>query len=180
MNTCCFPLPFESASPIKDLTMQVAMSEVQVSASGQTQTRLSEWKGQVIVLFIFGPDCGTCKHLARIISNVRREYAHDIKCVGICVQTGCREKLADFAIQTHAAFPLTYCSTRELCPALGIPKGTWLFYPTVIFIDREQRLRGLFVGNHPFFAAPEFNVQGVLSELIAETSQFSNKVEVSA
>ncbi len=176
----CFSSNAELVKPIGDLTLQVTLPVSHDSLSKQTQLQLSTWKGRVIVLFIFGPDCGTCKHLARTLSSLSREYSRDIECIGICVQTGCRERLPDFAITADAIFPLTYCSTRELCPALGIPKGTWLFYPTVIFIDQQQRLRSIFVGNHEFFKDPEANIRLALGELIPETQQSGREVEVSA
>ena len=175
-----FLLNADLAEPIEDLTLQVTIPVSHDSLSKQTQLQLSAWKGRVIVLFIFGPECGTCKHLARMLSSLGQEHSRDIECIGICVQTGCREKLPDFAVAANTIFPLTYCSTRELCPALGIPKGTWLFYPTVIFIDRQQRLRSIFVGNHEFFNDPETNIRLALGELIPETSQSVREVEVNA
>jgi len=164
------------ARPIKDLTLPVTAQ----AGHSSPDLRLSQLRGRVIVLFVFGVDCGTCKHLAGVLSTLCQEHAQDVECIGICVQTGCQEKLSDFADKADVRFPLTYCPTRELCPALGIPKATWLFYPTVIFIDREQRLRAFYVGNHDFFNNPDKNIRAVLDELLAEVSQAEQEAEVSA
>jgi thiol-disulfide isomerase/thioredoxin len=170
----------ETARPIEDLALLVAAQADHSSRFERAQLQVSFLRGRVVIFFVFGPDCGTCKYLASVLSILRQEYAEDLECIGVCVQTGCQERLSDFAQKADVRFPLTYSRTRELYPALGIPKATWLFYPTVIFIDREQRLRALFVGNHDFFKNPAENIRAVVEELISETSRPEREIEVDA
>ena len=141
--------------------------------NGENILSLSTLKGRSIVLLILGTDCSTCRRLASTLSEFGRRYA-TVAVVGICVQTGCGEKLPEFARSSEARFPLTYCSTRELCPALGISKLMWLFYPTLVFIDSEQRLRAVFNGKHNFFTDSEANLHTVFDQLAGETAEVSH------
>ncbi len=131
---------------------------------------LSTLRGTVVVLLILGVDCGSCKHLARELSSLHHEYAPEVSFVGVCVQSGCRDRLTDFNQGAQAAFPLASVPSRELCPALGIPKATWLFFPTMIFLDREQRLRGLFIAGDEFFNDPINNTRAALDAIRLETA----------
>jgi hypothetical protein len=164
------------ARPIADLALPIAMQ----AHDSSPHLQLSQLRGRVIIIFVFGVDCSTCRHLAGALSILRQERGPVVECIGICVQSGCQERLPDFASKADVRFPLTYCSTRELCPALGIPKATWLFYPTVIFIDQEQRRRAFYVGNHDFFKDPHKNIRAVLDELLTESLQIKQEAEVSA
>jgi thiol-disulfide isomerase/thioredoxin len=139
---------------------------------------LSSMKGFLTVLFVLGIDCGTCKHIAEALSNLQDKYAAEAKFVGVCVQFGCRERLADFQSATKGRFPLGYCRTRDLSPALGIPKATWLFYPTMIFLDRNQRLRGLFIGDDEFFKDVIVNTSEALDSLLLEDEVPDDCLEV--
>jgi thiol-disulfide isomerase/thioredoxin len=129
---------------------------------------LTNLAGRVVVLFVFGIDCGTCKHLARLLSDFRAEFAPQVEFIGISVQSGCEERLEAFRRESGTQLKLAHCSTRLLYPALHIPPGTWLFYPTLIFIDQKQRMRGYFVGGGDFFADTEVNLRMTLNELLRE------------
>lgn len=154
------------AGPIGDLVLPL---DGPPDAPGSS-VRLSTLRGRMLVLLILGVNCKTCQHVATMLSMIRFEYSPEVDFFGICVQAECRDKLADFATGAEIYFPLTFCRTRELCPALGISVSTWLFYPTLIFIDQEQRLRGVFVAGDPFFTNVESNVRLALDELLAEAS----------
>ncbi len=132
---------------------------------------LTTLAGRVVVLFVFGVDCGTCKHLAGLLSDFRREFAPQVEFIGVCVQSGCEERLEAFRVESGAKIKLAHCSTKQLYPALHIPPGTWLFYPTLIFIDKQQRMRGYFVGGDGFFEDTAANLRGVLEELFGERGE---------
>jgi hypothetical protein len=123
----------------------------------------------VIVLFVFGIDCGTCRWLAGTLSKLRSTYLAEAEFVGVCVRSDCAAELVRFRHEAGAEFPLTHCRSRELCQAVGIPQGTWLFYPSLIFVDRQQRMRGFVVGGDEFFEDTETNLQAILHELAADS-----------
>src|SRR5882762_5249094 len=110
---------WQSSRPIQDLALTLSESGQIERLAGRTLS-LSTLQGRLIVLLVLGIDCGSCRHVAGILSGIRTEYSF-LEVIGICVQTGCREQLPDFANSATVQFPLGYCSTRELCPALGIP-----------------------------------------------------------
>jgi thiol-disulfide isomerase/thioredoxin len=132
---------------------------------------LTTLAGRVVVLFVFGVDCGTCKHLASVLSDFHHKFAPHIEFIGICVQSGCEEKLETFRAAFGLKLPLAHCSIRQLCAALHIPPATWLFYPTLIFIDAAQRMRGYFVGGDSFFEDYPMNLPKVLEELLGERGE---------
>jgi len=132
---------------------------------------LSSLAGRVIVLFVFGIDCGTCKHLARLLSDFQDEFRPDVEFIGVCVQSGCEERLDEFRSGSGTRLKLAHFSTRQLCPALHIPPATWLFYPTLIFIDKQQRMRGYFVGGDSFFEDTPTHLRKILEELLGEQGE---------
>jgi hypothetical protein len=168
----------QAAQPIRDLALTLSESCQSREPGGHTLC-LSTLQGNLIVLLVLGVDCSSCRHVAGVLSGLRKEYS-SLEVVGTCVQTGCQEKLPDFAKSTDVQFPLGYCPTRELCAAIGIPASMWLFYPTLIFVDQRQRLRAVFVGKHDFFHDPATNIRAVLDQLIRETSQQVRQTEVTA
>jgi AhpC/TSA family len=142
------------------------------SGSGETtMLPLASLAGHVIVLFVLGVDCGACRHLAGWLSEFGDEFKPDAEFIGVCVQSGCEERLEAFRAESGAKLTLAHCSTRQLYPALHIPPGTWLFYPTLIFIDNKQRIRGYFVGGDSFFENTQTNLQSVLDELLREREE---------
>ena len=152
-----------AAPGIEEITLQMTPS----SSSGEpAKLSLSCLTGRVIVLFVFGIDCGTCKHLAALLSDFRGEFTPEVEFIGICVQSGCEEKLEAFRAECGTELRLSHCSTRELCLALHIRPATWLFYPTLIFIDDKQRMRGYFVGGDSFFEDTPTNLRRTLEELL--------------
>jgi thiol-disulfide isomerase/thioredoxin len=132
---------------------------------------LSSLAGRVIVVFIFGIDCGTCKRLANLLSEFRDEFKPDVEFIGVCIQSDCEERLEAFGAGSSTQLTLTYCPSRQLRPAFHIPSGTWLFYPTLIFIDNKQRMRGYFVGGDSFFEDTPANLRRVLEELLRERKE---------
>jgi thiol-disulfide isomerase/thioredoxin len=170
----------KSLGPIRDLTLSLHGPTIQSGPAWDSELHLVALSGRVIVLFVLGIDCGSCKYLAGVLTNIRDRYQPQVEVIGICVQTGCQEKLADFAETADVKFRLAYCRTRDLSPALGISASIWLFYPTIIFVDQKQRLRAVFVGGHNFFLEPGTNIGVVLDELLSESPEAKAKVEVGA
>jgi peroxiredoxin len=144
---------------------------------------LSSLIGRVIVLFVFGVDCGTCRHLSGVLSDLRREFSGSAECIGVCIQSGCEERLEAFRAESSLELPLAHSSTTQLCPALHIPRATWLFYPTLIFIDAKQRMRGYVVGGSSFFEDSAANLRKILEDLLHEQREddvFENRETVEA
>jgi peroxiredoxin len=138
------------------------------SDGGTASLALSSLAGRVVVLLVFGVDCGTCKHLANAASSLQSEFAGRVQFIGLCIQSGCEERLERFRAESGTEMPLGHCSTRQLCPALHIPPATWLFYPTLILIDSRQRMRGYVVGGDSFFKDCVANLRETLEALQSE------------
>jgi thiol-disulfide isomerase/thioredoxin len=130
----------------------------------------SAFAGKAMVLFVLGTNCENCKQVAGLLSGLQDEYAGAVVCIGVCVQPGCRYKLAEFAAQTGCRIQLGSCSTRELCSALRLSVSTWLLYPTLIFIDRDRLMRGHVVTEDTFFENTAANCRAVLDQFLSEAS----------
>lgn len=163
---------------IQKLNRDLALSMV---TEGSTQSiLLSSLRGQVLVLFVFGIDCGTCKHLAGTLSRLQTDYLPEASFLGVCVQNACHERLSEFRQAALPTFLLASCRSRDLYDALELPKGTWLFYPTLVFIDQEQQLRGLFIGENTFFTDVDLNTRALLDFLLKRTGDRQVQMEVIA
>ncbi len=158
------------SEPIRDLILLQSTEDTR-------PLHLADFSGRAILLFILGIDCGSCKHLAQLLTGLRYEYAPEIEFLGVCIQNGCDEKLTEFADATLTNFPLTHCTNRDLCSALGIPRSTWLYFPTIIAIDNRQRLRGVFTGQHELFNDTTTNLRTILDELSSEIRPVSERIE---
>ncbi len=167
-------------SPVEEMFLSIVDKSAGEAENNGTPLRLSSLKGSIVVLFVLGIDCGTCKYLAGALSNLHYEYAPDVFFVGLCVQHGCQERLMELNEAAGAAFPLASCPSRELCSVLRIPKATWLFFPTMIFLDQQQRLRGLFIGGDDFFLDAVGNTRELLDELQFEVRPAQACSEVTA
>ncbi len=176
------PLRFCSPpdNPIADLALTVVRDGRGGMGQGVAPIQLAGLRDRVILLFVLGIDCGTCKHVAHQLSTLHAEYGDDVAVVGVCVQNGCEERFEEFDPRSEFSFPLAQCSTRDLCAALGVPKGTWLFFPTMIFIDPAQRLRGLFVGGDTFFEDFASNTREALDSLLFKGESVDPQLEVNA
>ncbi len=155
----------------RDITGSIGDVALTLPGTGEepeSVLRLSSFQDRILVLLVLGVTCKHCKHVAIALSEILPEYASEVSIVGVCVQSGCAERLPEFAPGAEIHFPLAACRLRDLCPALGIAPSTWLFYPTLIFIDREQRLRGLFISGDSFFEDVEKNMRSALGQLLAE------------
>jgi hypothetical protein len=144
----------------------VGSLELQLGGAQSEASRLlhSRDQGRATVLLVFGIDCGTCKVLAGQLSSMQQ--LSQVDCIGVCVQNGCADKLASFKEQLGLRFPLASCRQNELCRALCIPRSTWLFYPTLIFVDAEHRRRGYFVGGSSFYSNLDGNLRVAIEELL--------------
>lgn len=170
--------PAEKNPPAQELTVAMCASAADSFFADEGTLKLSRLAGRVVVILVLGVDCGTCKHVARFLSELRYEYSPEVEFLGLCVASGCEEQLPQFSIDNELRLPLGHCPTRDLCPALGIPRATWLFYPTLIFLDRQQRLRGLFISGDSFFDQLEVNVRASLDRLLAEGVREPETAEV--
>jgi hypothetical protein len=155
-------------SPVGELALSVSDTQSAGVSAKESVIRLSSLEGSVVALLVLGIDCSTCKHVAKSLSSLHYEYRPEVSFVGVCLQSGCSDRLAEFNREAQAAFPLAHYTSRELRPALGIPNSTWLFFPTMIFLDRQHRLRGLFVGGDEFFKDVANHTRAVLDNLLLE------------
>lgn len=138
------------------------------AAGGPDTSALSDFAGRALILLILGVDCGTCRNIVRILSDLQNQYPDDVACAGVCVHPGCRMKLDDFARNSGVDSHLGYAPLRDLCRALGISASTWLLYPTLIFIDHEQFMRGYVTTGDPFYENTEENLRGAFAQLASE------------
>jgi thiol-disulfide isomerase/thioredoxin len=159
------PIPTSEAPEIEDIVLRLSPSP---TSSDPLTLPVSSLAGRVVVFFVFGADCGTCKHLAGLLSGICREFTREVEVIGIYPQTGAEERLEAFRAESGTELTLAHCSNRQLCAALHIPAGTWLFYPTLIFIDQAQRMRGFVVGGDSFFEDTLASLRRILKELAGE------------
>lgn len=118
-----------------------------------TKTKLSDHKGNVVILNLWGIWCGPCRDEMPHLQAMQKEYADKgLKVIGLNV--GDREGNAEpienikrFAEQMKIDYALARVEGPMINQFYLLSKQQSV--PQTIIVDREGRLRGLFVGGGP-------------------------------
>ena len=116
--------------------------------------RLSDLKGNVVVLDFWASWCGPCRQQTPIVDGVAKNFKQqDVVVVG--VNTGDRRQLAEEFLQKH---PVSYASVIDIdgsaSEAFGVSR-----LPTIVVLDRAGRIT--------YSAAQVVSAQ-TLTELVSE------------
>ena len=114
--------------------------------------RLSELRGQVVVLNFWATWCAPC--LEEIPELVRlHEGVRNLTVVGISLDTAPAVAVADFAARLGITYPVLLDSPSRLDtrPVAGLFEGVWAL-PTTVVIDTHGRVREQISGIAPIRA----------------------------
>ena len=134
--------------------------------------RLSDFRGKVVALEFLLTTCPGCKHSARILSRLHREYGpKGFQVIGLAVDPGAAARIPVFAAETGALFPIAVYSDAAARDYLQVPMMLRMAYPQLAFVDRKGRLREHFRAEDPRMtgSAEEASIRRVVEALLAET-----------
>ncbi|MFC4853094.1 TlpA disulfide reductase family protein [Actinophytocola glycyrrhizae] len=109
-----------------------------------TELRLSSYRGEVVVLNIWGAWCPPCRVEAPQLQKVQDAYADKgVQVLGIDFRDPQRSAPQDFMRDTGLTYPSIYDpSGRSLLPLKGYPRAV---VPSTIVLDKEHRVAAVFL-----------------------------------
>ncbi len=103
---------------------------------------LEALKGKAAVLMFFSTDCTHCQQTSLRIDPIYRELRQQgFEIIGLSLNPTDIAGLRNFASRFQASFPLTLSSRVEFSRISGISVMTRIFYPYLLFLDREGIIR---------------------------------------
>lgn len=109
-----------------------------------TRIKLSSFKGEVVVINIWGAWCPPCRVEAPQLQKVWENYKDKgVQVLGIDFRDYARDAPADFMRDTGLTYPSIYDpSGRSLLPLKGYPRAT---VPSTIVLDKDHRVAAVFL-----------------------------------
>lgn len=112
-----------------------------VSYDGR-KVSLEGLQGKAAVLMFFSTDCPHCQQTAIRIDPIYRSLQRKgLEIVGLSLNPTSNAGLRDFARQYRASFPLTLSSRAEFSRISGVSVMTRIYYPYLLFVDREGMIQ---------------------------------------
>jgi peroxiredoxin len=127
----------DDRQPIPEMTGESLMEEGE-------QLKLSSYKGEVVVLNIWGAWCPPCRVEAPQLQEVWEQYEDKgVQLLGIDVRDDQRSAPADFMRDTGLTYPSIYDPPgRSLLALKGYPRAA---VPSTIVLDKEHRVAAVFL-----------------------------------
>lgn len=112
-----------------------------VSYDGR-RVSLDALKGKAAVLMFFSTDCPHCQRTALGIDPIYRSLRErGFEIVGLSLNRTDHAGLREFANRFQASFPLTLSSRSEFSRISGVSVMTRIYYPYLLFLDRDGVIR---------------------------------------
>jgi hypothetical protein len=92
-----------------------------------------DYLGNYLVLVIISLDCTLCVRTQMALKQVLLRAA--VPHLALCERL-----IEDHETATQTDFPKAFAPLPEVYLGLGIPRGTWIKYPTLIVLDEEARV----------------------------------------
>ena len=129
---------------------------------------LEALKGKAAVLMFFSTDCPHCQQTAFTIDPIYRELrGRGLEIVGLSLNPTDNSGLRTFASRFQASFPLAQSSRTEFSRVAGISVMTRIFYPYLLFLDRDGIIREEHQGSEQaWFNNLESNFRAAVGKLL--------------
>lgn len=150
-------------------SLPLALYDGEIENAGGRISKLSELKGKVVVVNLWGIWCGPCREeMPHLQSLVDKYHSKGLEVLGLSVGdvNGNPESFSDiqiFATRAKISYPLSRISGSYINEIYRISKQQVV--PQTILIDRDGRLRGLFIGGgYRIHTEIQRSVEKVLAE----------------
>ena len=124
-------------------------------------------KGSKVVLMFLATDCPHCQETARRLDPVYRDLRREgLEIVGLTLNRIDNRGIREFATRFGASFPIAISSRDEFSRVTGISVMTRIYYPYVLFVDRQGVIREEHQGfEQPWFENLEANFRSAVAAL---------------
>ena len=138
-----------------------------VSFDGR-RVSLDALRGKAAVLMFFSTDCPHCQDSARRIDPIYRELRREgFEMVGLSLNQTNHAGLREFASRFGASFPLALSSRLEFSRISGVSVMTHIYYPYLLFLDREGNIQEEHQGSErAWFSELELNFRAAVGRLL--------------
>ena len=129
---------------------------------------LEALKGKAAVVMFFSTDCPHCQQTSLTIDPIYRELrGRGFEIVGLSLNPTDNSGLRTFASRFQASFPLALSSRTEFSRVAGISVMTRIFYPYLLFLDRDGLIREEHQGSErAWFNNLESNFRTAVAKLL--------------
>jgi len=138
-----------------------------VSSDGQ-KLQLSNYKGKVLVLEILSTTCPHCQFTARELSKLQSEFgSKGLQVLGMAINEDANT--TEFVRQNQVTFPV---GRGQRDAALGFLQHSVmspLYFPGLVFVDRNGVIQGQYSGSDPFLSEAEQpkNLRATIQKLLS-------------
>jgi thiol-disulfide isomerase/thioredoxin len=108
---------------------------------------LSEYSGKTLIVATILTTCPHCQFTTGVLNHIAKDYAgKDVQILATAVEPMSSLNIPDFKKKFMPEFPVGYNDQNYVAKFLGLPPNTPLFFPQVVFIDRNGIVRAHFTG----------------------------------
>ena len=137
------------------------------------EIRLSSYRGKVVTLLFVSTDCPHCAEVTRFMNTVQKQYeARGYQTLAVAFNPMAVMLVDEFVKRTSAVFPVGYSDRDVVYNFLQRSPMLRTYVPISVFIDREGRIRGQYLGDDPFMgptdAARDKNIRNLVEKLLNE------------
>jgi peroxiredoxin len=165
-------LLFSIALPAADAPPRMA-PEFTIHLTSGKDIRLSSYRGKVVALLFVSTDCPHCAEVTSFMNSVQKQYeARGYQTLAVAFNAMAVMLVDEFIKRTGAVFPVGYSDRDPVYNFLQRSPMLRTYVPISVFIDREGRIRGQYLGDDPFMgptdAARDNNIRSLVEKLLKE------------
>jgi hypothetical protein len=109
---------------------------------------LSEYSGKTCIVACILTTCPHCQFTTGVLNRIAKDYAgKDVQVLATAVEPMSSLNIPDFKKTFMPAFPVGYNEQSYVAKFLGLPPNDPLFFPQVVFVDRNGIVRAQLTGD---------------------------------
>lgn len=125
-----------------------ALMKAEIKKIDNSTFKLEDKKGSVILLNLWATWCGPCRgEMPHLVEMEEKFKPNKFEVIGLNIEDESVESINSFAAQMKLNYQQAYASSDMMKEFLAISKFQGI--PQSFLIDREGRLRGVFLGGGP-------------------------------
>ena len=138
-------------------------------ADGST-TKLSQYRGKVVVVAFLNTGCSHCQAFAKQLAMYQQEYGpRGVQVIAAVFDKDAKQGLEKFRTQFVKGYPLGYSDEDTVMKWLDQPIEQGYFVPIVAFVNRRGVLVSKHLGDDNLFQDPDGSIRKKLELLLHQS-----------